>query len=148
MNDTRAQLLIEYLYNVIDTLVNDTDYQIKADFLDNDVNSYSIDKLPTGSTEEKFITGIKIKRDIFTFRSRFRYTSSQAEELKNVGFFEKFEELIEYNNSMKILPDIEGIQSIQCLNCGSVRYTSENTCEMNIQIKITYIKEKTEQISL
>ena len=146
--DTRAHALIEYLYNVIDTLVNDTDYLIKADFLDNDVNSYSIDKLPTGSTEEKFITGIRVKRDIFIFRSRFNYTSSQAEELKNVGFFEKFEEIIEENNRRKILPDIDNIQSIQCLNCGSVRFTGENTCEMNIQIKITYIKDKSEDISL
>lgn len=139
MNDTRAKSLIDYLYGIIDTLVNNTDYQIKANFLGNDVNSYSIDKLPTGSTEEKFITGIRIKRDIYTFRSRFKYTSDQAEELKNVGFFEKFEDLIEFNNDNKILPDIDGIQSIECLNCGSLRYASEKTCEMNIQIKITYV---------
>lgn len=143
----RASKLIEYLYNIIDTIVTDTDYQIKADFLDDDINSYSIDRIPTVSEEERWIDGTVIKRDMYTLRSRFKYTSDQAEELKNIGFFEVFERLIEKNNKNHILPDIAGIESIECTNCGSVVYAKTETCEMNIQIKITYI-ETDESISL
>lgn len=145
----RAEKLIEYLYTIIDDLINNNDYQIKADFLDDDINSYSIDKIPTASTEEKFITGEKIKRDVFNLRSRFKYTSDQAEELKNVGFFERFENKIEEKNRNKDLPDIYGVQKIECLNCGSVVYTGDNKCEMRIQIKVTYLDDgKIHTISL
>lgn len=146
----RAEKLIEYLYRVIDELINDNTYQIKADFLDDNINSYSIDKIPTASTEEKFITGERIKRDVFALRSRFKYTSNQADELENVGFFERFESKIEEMNKNKDLPDIKGIESIQCLNCGSVITASDNkSCEMRIQLKITYLDDgKQESVSL
>lgn len=136
----RVEKLIEYLYGIIDGLIRDTDYQIKADFLDDNINSYSVDKVPTASTEEKFITGERIKRDIYTLRSRFKYTSNQAEELQNIGFFEKFESKIEEMNKNKDLPDIDGIESIECLSCGSVVFTTDNqSCEMRIQLKVTYL---------
>jgi len=145
----RAEKLIEYLYTVIDELIQKNDYQIKADFLDDDINSYSIDKIPTASTELKFITGERIKSDTFALRSRFKYTSDQAEELKNIGFFEEFESKIEDNNRNKILPDIKGIQKIECLNSGSVVFAQDNKCEMRIQIKITYLDEgKPKSVSL
>ena len=145
----RAGKLIEYLYTVIDEIINKNNYQIKADFLDDDINSYSIDKIPTASTEQKFITGERIKSDTFALRSRFKYTSDQAEELKNVGFFEEFESKIEDNNKNKILPDIDGIQKIECLNSGSVVYATDNKCEMRIQIKVTYLDEgKHQSVSL
>lgn len=146
----RAEKLIEYLYTIIDEIKNDNTYQIKADFLDDNINSYSIDKVPTASTEERFITGERIKRDVFALRSRFKYTSNQAEELENVGFFEKFESKIESNNKNNILPDIKGIESIECLNCGSVIFANNNnTCEMRLNIKITYLDDgKNESVSL
>jgi len=141
----RVEKLIEYLYGIIDDLINDTDYQIKADFLDDNINSYSLDKVPTASTEEKFITGERVKRDVYSLRSRFRYTSNQAEELQNIGFFEKFESKIEEKNKNKDLPDIEGIESIECLSCGSVVFTTDNqSCEMRIQLKITYLDKGTQ----
>ena len=145
----RAEKLIEYLYTVIDEMIQKNDYQIKADFLDDDINSYSIDKIPTASTELKFITGERIKSDTFALRSRFKYTSDQAEELKNIGFFEEFESKIEDNNKKQILPEITGIQKIECLNSGSVVFAQDNKCEMRIQIKITYLdKGKPEPVSL
>lgn len=145
----RTEALITYLYNIVDELVSNDDYLINVDFLDNDINSYSIDKIPTNTTEEKWIIPTTLKQDIYSFRSRFKYTSSQAEQLKNIGFFEKFEEKIEDNNRNNILPEIEGVENIECLNCGSVQFANDNTCEMNIQIKVSYLKDsKKKGISL
>lgn len=137
----RAGKLIEYLYDIIDEIITSNDYLINANFLDNEINSYSLDKIPTASTQFKFITGLTQKQDTYVFRSRFRYTSNQAEQLKNIGFFERFEDIVERKNLNKILPDIEGIQSVECLNCGSIQNTTENTCEMDIQIRITYMED-------
>ena len=138
-DETKASKLITYLYDIISEIKSDSDYQIKADFLQDDINSYSVDKIPIEKTEEKWILfGTKICQDTYRFRSRFIYSSDQADELDNVGFWEQFENKIEYNNLHKIWPEIDGIESIECLDRGSLAYADDNTCEMNIQIKITY----------
>ena len=106
--------------------------------LSNEPNNYSLDKIPTSSTVEEWITGTKIYRDVYSFRSRVGYSQDTIENLINVGFFEIFEKLISSNNEKGILPNIEGIQSIQCLNCGSMNNANTNTAEFDIQIQITY----------
>ena len=42
------------------------------------------------------------------------------------------------NNENGVLPQIEGIESIQCLNCGTMNNAEKNTAEFDIQIQITY----------
>ena len=58
--------------------------------------------------------------------------------LKNIGFFEEFEKIIRQNNEQGILPDIENIESIECLNCGTMNIANTNTAEFDIQLQITY----------
>lgn len=138
VEDLRITKLRTYLLSIIDILVTNKKYQINANMLSNEPNNYSLDKIPTSSTVEAWITGTKICRDVYSFRSRVGYSQDTIENLINVGFFEIFEKLISSNNEKGILPDIEGIQSIQCLNCGSMNNANTNTAEFDIQIQITY----------
>ena len=138
VEDLRITKLRTYLLTIIDVLVTNKKYQINANMLSNEPNNYSLDKIPTSSTVEEWITGTKICRDVYSFRSRVGYSQDTIENLINVGFFEIFEKLISSNNEKGILPDIEGIQSIQCLNCGSMNNANTNTAEFDIQIQITY----------
>ena len=138
VEDLRITRLRTYLLSIIDVLVTNKKYQINANMLSNEPNNYSLDKIPTSSTVEEWITGTKICRDVYSFRSRVGYSQDTIENLINVGFFEIFEKLISSNNEKGILPDIEGIQSIQCLNCGSMNNANTNTAEFDIQIQITY----------
>lgn len=138
VEDLRITKLRTYLLSIIDVLVTNKKYQINANMLSNEPNNYSLDKIPTSSTVEEWITGTKICRDVYSFRSRVGYSQDTIENLINVGFFEIFEKLISSNNEKGILPDIEGIQSIQCLNCGSMNNANTNTAEFDIQIQITY----------
>ena len=138
VEDLRITKLRLYLLSIIDILVTNKKYQINANMLSNEPNNYSLDKIPTSSTIEEWITGTKICRDVYSFRSRVGYSQDTIENLINVGFFEIFEKLISSNNEKGILPDIEGIQSIQCLNCGSMNNANTNTAEFDIQIQITY----------
>lgn len=138
VEDLRITKLRTYLLSIIDVLVTNKKYQINANMLSNEPNNYSLDKIPTSSTVEAWITGTKICRDVYSFRSRVGYSQDTIENLINVGFFEIFEKLISSNNEKGILPDIEGIQSIQCLNCGSMNNANTNTAEFDIQIQITY----------
>ena len=138
VEDLRITKLRTYLLSIIDGLVTNKKYQINANMLSNEPNNYSLDKIPTSSTVEEWITGTKVCRDVYSFRSRVGYSQDTIENLINVGFFEIFEKLISSNNEKGILPDIEGIQSIQCLNCGSMNNANTNTAEFDIQIQITY----------
>ena len=141
VEDLRITKLRTYLLSIIDVLVTNKKYQINANMLSNEPNNYSLDKIPTSSTVEEWITGTKVCRDVYSFRSRVGYSQDTIENLINVGFFEIFEKIISSNNEEGILPNIEGIQSIQCLNCGSMTNANTNTAEFDIQLQIEYKEE-------
>ena len=140
-DELRITKLRTYLFKIIDTLLTDNKYQINANMLSSEPNNYSLDKIPTSSTVEEWITGTRICRDVYSFRSRVGYSQDTINNLINVGFFEIFEKIISSNNEEGILPNIEGIQSIQCLNCGSMTNANTNTAEFDIQLQIEYKEE-------
>jgi hypothetical protein len=141
-NDTRISKLRTYLLDVIDDLTKNTKYQINADMLSTNVGDYSLDRIPSESTITKWITGLTIKRDVYSLRSRMAYSQDMINNLENIGFFEKFEEKITENNREGILPEIDGIQKVECLNTGTMNNANTNTAEFDIQIQITYRKEE------
>ena len=145
--DFRISKLREYLFGIIDILKNTNEYQINADMLDNDIDNYSLDKIPTQSTVEKWIMGIEIHRDVFSFRSRVAYSQDVINNLSNIGFFEQFEEVIKSNNDKGVLPDIDGIEKIECLNCGTLNYADTSTAVFDIQIQITYRTNARQEIA-
>lgn len=136
--DLRISKLREYLLRIIDTIRNDNKSQINAYMLSNDVNNYSLDKIPTDKEVENWIIGITVNKDVYSFRSRNNYSQDTINNLLNVGFFEKFESIIKSNNNEGILPNIDGIESIECLNCGTMINAQANTSEFDIQLQITY----------
>ena len=140
--ETRISQLRTYLFSIFDSLATDKNYQINANMLSNDINNYSLDKIPTSSEVERWITGLEIHRDVFSFKSRNAYSQDVINNLSNIGFFEKFESIIKSNNKKGVLPEIKGIESIECLNSGTMLSSDTNTAEFDIQIQITYITNK------
>lgn len=137
MNNRISQLR-SYLFDIINTLTSDNDYQINADFLGEE-GDYSLNKIPTASVVERWVTGIEIHRDVFSLRSKKPYSQDTINNLENIGFFEQFEEKIKSNNKEGVLPDINGIESIECLNCGSMVASEDGSSAIfDIQIQITY----------
>ena len=137
--DARITKLRTYLMGVIDTLVSDTKYQINANMLSNKVGDYSLDKIPTNIEVEQWVLDVGVRRDVFSFRSRRKYSQATINNLTNIGFFEEFESVIKEKNDNGELPEIDGIESIECLNPGTmVRNDDGQTAEFDIQIKITY----------
>lgn len=142
VNNTRIAKLGEYLETILEEL-NSKYKKINADFLGIEVNNYSLDKIPTISTIEEDITGSRICRDVYSFRARNPYSSDRLINLKNIGFFEEFESIIKSNNDEGVLPEIDGIESIACLNSGTLNYVDESlkTAVFDIQLQITYEEE-------
>lgn len=148
--DYRISKLREYLFNVINDLTDNRTYQINANMLSNEIDDYSLDKIPTRSEIETWITGLEIHRDVYSFRSRKTYGLDTIENLTNMGFFEQFENKIKSNNDEGVLPEINGIESIECLNCGTMLANDNgNSAIFDIQIQITYrnIQEEGGEVS-
>ena len=139
VENTRIAKLGKYLESILEEL-NDKYRKINADFLGIDVNNYSLDKIPTASEVETWLTGTKICRDVYSFRSRNAYSSDRLSNLKNIGFFETFQQIINSNNDNGILPEIDNIESIECLNQGTFNSAdaSGKTAVCDIQLQIVY----------
>ena len=139
VENTRIAKLGKYLESILEEL-NSKYKKINADFLGIEVNNYSLDKIPTASTVEKWLTGTKICRDVYSFRSRNAYSSDRLSNLKNIGFFEMFQKTINSNNDNGILPEINNIESIECLNQGTFNSAdaSGKTAVFDIQLQIVY----------
>lgn len=142
--DLRISKLRSYFFNVINTLTDDRNYQINADMLGS-IDDFSLNKIPTNTEIEKWIFGVTIRKDVYSFRSRKSYSQDTINNLLNIGFFEQFENLIKSNNDRGILPDIENIESIECLNCGAMALNDNgNSAIFDIQIQITYREQNDE----
>lgn len=139
VENTRIAKLGKYLESILEEL-NDKYKRINANFLGIDVNNYSLDKIPTASEVETWLTGTKICRDVYSFRSRNPYSSDRLSNLKNIGFFETFQKIINSNNDNGILPEIDNIESIECLNQGTFNSAdaSGKTAVFDIQLQIVY----------
>ena len=150
MNDnSRISKLREYLFDVINTLTLDRNYQINANMLSDKVDDYSLDKIPTNRVVSKWICGVERNRDVYSFRSRKTYSTDTIVNLKNMGFFERFEDAIKDNNKRGILPNINGIESIECLSPFTmISNDNGKTATFDIQIQITYRYNEREVVSL
>lgn len=138
VNDLRISKLRLYLFEIINTLTSNRNYQINADMLSNKIGDYSLDKIPTDTEVENWIIGVVKQRDIYSFKSRKAYSQDTINNLKNIGCFEEFEKAIKSNNDKGVLPEIENIESIECLNCGTLNNTDGTQATFDIQIQITY----------
>ena len=142
VEDFRISKLREYLFGIINTLTTNRNYQINANMLSNKIDDYSLDKIPTNTEIENWIIGVVKRRDVYSFRSRKTYSQDTITNLKNMGFFEQFENAIKTNNDEGNLPDIDGIESIACLNPFTFSKNDDgNTAIFDIQIQITYREE-------
>lgn len=140
IDNLRITKLREYLINIL-TELQEQYNEMNIYFLDENPNSYSLDKIPIESEIKKWITGITLYRDVYSFRSRRNYSADEITNIENIGFYELFEKTIIQKNKTKIFPNIDGIQSIKCLNCGSLNNANTNTAEFDIQIQIEYLED-------
>lgn len=122
------------------TLAEEFD-NILVDFLGEDATSYSIEPIPVEPVLKSYADGGSLRQYVFQFGSREFYDNSVAQNINNLGFYEKFQEEIETNNKNGVLPEITGIQSIECLNNGTIQDVQSGTAKYVIQMRITYEKE-------
>lgn len=114
---------------------------ILVDFLGEEATTYVIEPIPEQEIVTPYTDGGSLNQFIFQFGSREFYDDGVAQNIENLDFYEKFKEEIETNNKNGILPDIEGIQSIECTTGGTLDGAESGTAKYIIQMKIKYYKE-------
>jgi hypothetical protein len=125
----------EYLKNLS---IVDTFTRINVDYLGDTPTEYVIEPIPTEKIIKKYTDGSTLNQYVFQFGSREYYSSDVVENMQKSTFYEDFEKCIRWNNDNNILPNIQGIQSIECLNVGSIQDTGSDTAKYAIQMCITY----------
>jgi hypothetical protein len=114
--------------------------EILVDFLGKEATSYSIEPIPTDRVLRPYTDGGGLYQLVFQFGSKEFYDESLNQNIENLNFYERLQNEIEENNNKGVLPEIDGIQSIECLNNGTIQDIQNGTAKYGIQMRITYIK--------
>ena len=133
----------DYFLNNV-TLANEFK-NILADFLGEEATDYTIEPVPIDPILRQYTDGSYLGQLTFQFGSREYYDDSTDQNIENLDFYERFQEEIEYNNEHHILPEIDGIQSIECLSNGTIQDIQKGTAKYIIQMRITYFKDNKEK---
>ena len=137
--------IIDYFKNRI-TLTEDYK-EILADFLGENATSYSIETIPTEIILKQYTDGSSLRQLVFQLASREHYDESENQNVRNLEFYEKLQKEIEDNNKNGVLPEITGIQSIECLNYASIQNVETGSAKYVIQMRIVYLYEDKKEIS-
>ena len=149
-NVSEQEIIVDKLRVYFDENVSltKTFENILIDFLGKEAPTYSIEPIPSEYILRPYSDGSSLRQFIFQFSSREYYDESVAQQICNLGFYEKFQNEIEKNNNKKILPDIDGIQSIECLNYGTIQDIQKGTAKYGIQMRITYFRDYNQDIRI
>ena len=128
----------EYL---IKNNVIDEECRINVDFLGEEPTEFAIVPIPINPVLERHVDGSSLRQYQFQLISCNYYGADVMQNMANSSFYEELYDLIEKNNDSGILPNIDGVESIECLNNGAILDAGTNTAKYSIQIKVTYEKE-------
>jgi hypothetical protein len=118
--------------------------RINVDYLGDTPTEYVIEPVPTERIIKQYVDGSTLNQYVFQFGSRKSYSSDVIENMQNSEFYESFEKCINWCNRQSILPNITGIQSIECLNVGTIQDAGTDTAKYSIQMRVTYFREYNE----
>lgn len=119
----------------------DENSNINVDFLSNKPIEYVIEPIPIEPVIRQYADGSSLRQFVFQFGSREYFGADVIQNMRNTEFYEDFSELIEDNNKKGVLPKINGIQSIECLNNGTINEDNTDNAKYVIQMRITYYKD-------
>lgn len=125
--------------------VGATKPKINVDYLDDEVISYSIERVPADPIIETYIDGSKKKQEIFVFCSRESYGQDVFINLENINFYENFAKWIEEQNSLGNFPLVDKgceVQKIEVSTNGYAFQTSEDKAQYQIQMRLIYLERK------
>lgn len=114
---------------------------INCDFLGEEIDNYSIEPISSRPIVRENIDGSYIAQYSFCLASRKSYTFDKIDNIVNNNFGMQLMNLIIKNNQNGILPEIDGIESIEVTGTPFAYQTGINTARYQINMKIEYLVE-------
>lgn len=136
--------LIECIRNYILRFPELKDGYLLVDILGDKPIEYTIKTVPCAPVVRKYTDGSCMKQFLFIFASREFFSEDVAQNIENLGFYEKFEDWIKEQNDEGILPDLGDDRepvSIEVLTGGYAFEADTNTARYQIQLRLTYEEE-------
>ena len=128
----------QYFFNLG---IIDENSNINVDFLSNEPIQYVIEPIPVEPIIKPYKDGGSLRQFVFQFGSREYFGADVIQNMANTEFYEDFSALIEANSKKGVLPNIDGIQSIECLSNGTINEDNTDNAKYVIQMRITYYKD-------
>ena len=137
--------IIESIRNYIGNLdcMKTFENAINTNFLDGEVDSFSIEEIPSNPIVKKYTDGSTLRQFQFAFCSREPYGQEIIQQIENSTFYEDFAEEIESKNNQGILPiGVNGIEpiGIEITSSAYVVATEEDTAMYQINLNFKYLK--------
>lgn len=129
---------MELIKKFIETCPLLSNGKIAVDYLDEDIDSYSINQVTANPIFQPYQDGTSIRQIIFDFTVVEPF--SKVENLINSKFCEDFMDWIEEQNNNENLPDIEGADEIVCTGPGKIIQRNETLAVYAIPMRFTYLK--------
>ena len=116
------------------------DNAINVNYLDSEIDSYSLEEIPCNPIIKKYVDGSTLRQFQFVFCSREPYGAEILQNIENSNFYENFANEIELKNSKDILPNIDGIKSIEVTSNAYTVSVTEDTSMYQINLNLKYLK--------
>ena len=98
---TITQAVLDYLNQC--PLLETFNRGINVDFLEEHIDSYTIEETPHEPILKRYVDGSSIRQYEFLFASRESYGPEVFQNLENNGFYEQFSEWIEEQNTLSLI---------------------------------------------
>ena len=125
---------------LIENEIVDEECRVNVDFLGENPTEFAIIPIAVNPILKKYIDGSSLRQYQFQLISCSYYGADVLQNMANSKFYEELYDKIESFNDEGVLPDIKGIESIECLNNGAILDATVNAARYSIQMKITYEK--------
>lgn len=128
----------------IDNNIIDDNCRINVDFLGEEPTEFAILPIPINPkiSNQQYIDDSGEREYQFQLLSCNDYGADVIQNMSNSSYYEQLYEKIEELNDNGILPKINGIETIECLNNGAILNAGTNTAKYSIQMRIIYYMEK------
>lgn len=122
------------------------DGRLDVDFLDEEVDTYSLDTIPCEEILKRYRDGSALKQFQFVVASRRLYDQNIAQNLSNLDFFEELTEWVEQKAQARELPVMDKDRTAQKIVVTSTAYpfvvSEDGKARYQLQMRLEYFSKR------
>ena len=120
--------------------------RLDVDFLDDEVDTYSVDTIPCEEVLRRYMDGSTMKQFQFAVSSRRFYDQNIAQNLSNLEFFEGLTDWVERKAHARELPEMDKDRTAQKIVVTSTAYpfviSEDGKARYQLQMRLEYFQKR------